>query len=229
VPFSSVYKQPALLLPYSLKQEDPFGDLPDPPKQRDCLAKVTDSTPIGSITPGSCYRGFDVDKALTLLPGTYYIVGAPLSGSTANFHLNAKADIIAEGVTFVFTQETFVDSTTGVESAGPYPTIAINGSAKLKLTAPESGQYEGIIMHYDGRAPAGAHTINGNAGAILEGAFYFPTQNLTFNGNFGMEANCIQLVAFRLTFEGHTEINNQCDADGSGAQAFDAEWVRLVK
>ena len=44
-----------------------------------------------------------------------------------------------------------------------------------------------------------------------------------------MTTNCIQLVAFRLTFEGNTVIDNDCDADGGGAQAFDAEWVRLVK
>ena len=215
VPSSGIYKQPTLLLPYSLKQEDPFKDIPVPPDQPQgsCKPQIVDST--SSITPG-CYRGVDVDKAKTFAPGVYYIVGP--------FTLNSKADITAEGVTFVFTREKLPGGT-----YGPYPTIAINGSARLNLTAPESGTYEGIVMHYDGRAPAGSHMINGNSTTIFEGAFYFPTQHLTFNGNSDMTTNCIQLVAFRLTFEGNTEIDNDCDSDGGGAQAFDAEWVRLVK
>jgi hypothetical protein len=43
-----------------------------------------------------------------------------------------------------------------------------------------------------------------------------------------MATDCIQLVAFRLTFEGSTVINNECDDEDGGASAFDATWVRLV-
>ena len=82
-------------------------------------------------------------------------------------------------------------------------------------------------MHYDSRAPLAAHTVNGNSSSKFEGAFYFPTQHLTYNGNSDMTTNCIQMVAYRLTFEGNTKINNSCPT-GGGAQAFDASWVRLV-
>jgi hypothetical protein len=214
VPSSSIYRQPTLLLPYSLKQENPLAGIEDPPTQSGCQPKITDATPAAQLIPGRCYRGIDVDKAMTLPAGTYYIVG--------NFTLNSKANITARGVTFVFTKEL---TAIGI---GAYPAIAINGSARLDLTAPTHGVYEGIVMHYDSRAPNANHMINGNSSSIFEGAFYFPTQNLTFNGNSDMESNCIQLVAFRLTFEGSTEINNDCDSTGGGAQAFDAEWVRLV-
>jgi len=224
VPESSVYKEPTLLLPYSLKQENPYNDgkgepnspedISDPPPQTNCKPRITDATTAAQIQPGSCYRGLDVDGAKTLPPGTYYI--------TEKFTLNSRADITARGVTFVFTKE----STSGY--SGSYPEIEINGGAKLNLTAPEDGPYKGIIMHYDSRAPMVNHTINGNSASIFEGAFYFPSQNLTYNGNSEMTTNCIQIVAYRITFEGNTKISNQCRADG-GAKSFDAEWVRLVK
>lgn len=212
VPSSGVYNQPTLLLPYSLKQEDPFADLADPAPPSPCQGQITDSS--AAPVPGQCYNGVNVDRAMTFSAGTYYITG--------DFSLNSRADITAHGVTFVFTS----DPALGTPD---YPSIAINGSARLDLTAPTSGAYEGLVMHYDGRAPTGVgHHINGNSSSIFEGAFYFPTQNLTFNGNSEMETSCIQLVAYRLTFEGNTTINNDCDSDGDGAQAFDASWVRLV-
>lgn len=213
VPSSTRYQEPTLLLPYSLKQDDPFADLNEPAPPLPCNDKITDATP--SLTAGACYKGLDVDKAMTFPPGTYYI--------TDDFILNSKANITAHGVTFVFTSET-----PSVPSS--FPELAINGSSRLDLTAPTSGGYEGIIMHYDGRAPTteAGHKINGNSSSIFEGAFYFPTQNLTFNGNSDMVTNCIQLVALRLTFEGNTTINNNCPT-GGGAKSFDATWVRLVK
>jgi len=212
VPSSTRYRQPTLLLPYSLKQEDPFKDIPDPAPPMPCEAQITDSSP--APVAGKCYKGIDVDKAMTFPPGTYYI--------TDDFTLNSKANITAQGVTFVFTSET-------PSVPGSFPDMSINGSARLDLTAPGSGTYKGIVMHYDKRAPStGGHWINGNSSSKFEGAFYFPTQSLTFNGNSDMVTNCIQLVAFRLTFEGNTKINNACPT-GGGADSFDATWVRLVQ
>jgi Flp pilus assembly protein TadG len=212
VPTSSVYRQPTLLLPYSLKQEDPFKDIPDPSPPLPCNAGITDSS--AAPVPGQCYRGFDINKAMSLTAGTYYITG-PLT-------LNANANLVAHNVTLVLTSETPSVPTS-------FPSVNIDGNARLDLTAPTSGTYEGIVMHYDGRAPTTSPgpIINGNSNSKFEGAFYFPTQNLTFNGNSDMVTNCIQLVAFHLTFEGNTEINNNCPT-GGGAKSFDVKWVRLV-
>jgi Flp pilus assembly protein TadG len=212
VPSSTVYKQPTLLLPYSLKQADPFEDIEDPIAPTPCNPKITDSYPAADPVAPGCYEGIDVNKARTFAAGTFYIVDDIL--------LNANANLTAHGVTLVLTSTTPTNPTS-------FPSLAIDGNAKLDLTAPISGTYEGIVMHYDGRAPTASHMINGNSNSKFEGAFYFPTQDLTFNGHSGMATNCIQLVALHLTFEGNTKINNSCPS-GGGAKAFDAEWVRLV-
>ncbi len=84
-------------------------------------------------------------------------------------------------------------------------------------------------MYYDRRAVARSPgpKIEGNSASTLEGAFYFPTQDLTFRGNSAMASTCIQLIAYTLNFEGNTTINNNCESGGS--TRFDATWVRLVK
>lgn len=208
-PSSDSYVQPTLLLPYSLKQPNPFANLPQPAPTTPCIPPA----PVNGQLAAGCHSGLDVSGTLTLAPGTHYIVGGA-------FNVNGGANLIGDGVTLVFTSTT-------PSVASSYPTITINGNADLDLSAPTSGTYEGVLMHYDARNPGGNYHINGNSYSSLEGAFYFPTQNLTFNGNSEMDSNCIQLVAWTLTFEGNTEITNDCPADG-GAKAFDASWVRLV-
>lgn len=208
VPSSDGYVQPTLLLPYSLRQDDPFAGLDDPVLPP---AGCEPPAPVNGLLAVGCHKGLDVSGTLTLAPGTHYIAGG-------DFKVNANANLIGEGVTIVFTNET---------AGGAYPSITINGSADLDLSAPTDGTYEGVLMHYDSRNTGGSYHINGNSYSQLEGAFYFPRQHLTFNGNSEMDTACIQLVAYRLTFTGNTEINNDCPTDG-GAQAFDASWVRLV-
>ncbi|HWH18485.1 MAG TPA: pilus assembly protein TadG-related protein [Allosphingosinicella sp.] len=212
VPSSTSYVQPTLLLPYSLKQPDPFASLPQPTAPSGCQPLTVNTNQ--DITPTTnCFNGLDVRGTLRLNPGTYYVTGG-------SFNLNAQSNIIGSGVTIVFTSPT-----PSVQSS--YPTININGGANINLTAPTSGTYAGVLMHYDARKEGGDYFINGNSGSTFEGAFYFPKQNLTFNGNSNMITNCIQLVAYRLTFTGNTKINNNCPT-GGGARSFDASWVRLV-
>ena len=204
VPSSPRYQQPTLLLPYSLPQEDPFKNLPDPPTFSSCNAKITDSTPLADIKPASssssgCYEGLDVNKALTLPAGTYYIKG--------DLVLNSSASVTANGVTLVFTSDTLT-------SASSLPKIEIDGSASLNITAPKdpANPFDGVAMYYDRRAVARSPgpKIEGNSNSTLEGALYFPSQDLTFRGNSAMASTCIQLIAFNLIFEGNTTINNSC-------------------
>lgn len=216
VPSSSRYQQPTLLLPYSLPYKDPFENLPDPPSFSSCNPQIRDSTPLSEIRPGGCYQGLDVNTALSLSAGTYYLKG--------DLKLNAGARLTAHGVTLVFTGDTLTN-------AASLPKIDIDGSAALDIVAPQdpTNPFDGVAMYYDRRAVAMSPgpKIEGNSSSRLEGAFYFPTQDLTFRGNSAMASTCFQLFAFNLIFEGNTTIDNNCDSGGS--TRFDATWVRLVK
>ena len=212
---SSNYTGSTQLLPYSLPQPDPYASLSDP-SPSGCQNQVTvapNSTQ--SLSPG-CYRGINIKGTATLSPGVYYI-----DGST--FSLGSQANVVGNGVTIVLT------SSNAATNPSSIATLDMNGGAAVQLTASTSGAYAGILFYQDRRAQdSGSNTINGNATSKLQGAFYFPSQELDFTGTSGMTTDCLQLVALRLSFLGNTNISNQCPAS-SGASSFKGVQVRLVE
>ena len=198
-----------VLQPYTTPQQDPLSHLPDPPAQSGCLPDpdVQPSETPDPLEPG-CYEGLSVQGNLTLEAGTYFITG--------DIHFNAGANITGDGVTIVMTGDD-----------GEAGDLDINGSATLNLTAPESGDYAGVLFFRDRRASNETITINGGADINLHGALYFPTSNVTFSGNAEMDMTCLQLVGWILNFQGDTSISNECPTGGA-AQPFEHLVVRLV-
>lgn len=212
---SSNYVGGTQLLPYSLPQPDPFANLPTP-SPRSCQSQVTvGPNTTQTLSPG-CYSGMNLKGTVTLNPGTYYIDGG-------SFSVGSQAIVAGDGVTIILT------SSSAASSPSLIATLNVNGGATLQLTAPTSGTYKGILFYQDRRAlDSGADTLNGNASSKLQGALYFPSQELDFSGTSGMTTDCLQLVAYRLTFIGNTSVSNQCPA-ASGAASFKGVQVRLVE
>jgi hypothetical protein len=224
VPSSSSYASGTTLLPYSPPQADPFASLPRTPSPpASCTTVSLDSKPnngtdlsskyAGNSGPFCVKNGAKIQGNTTLAPGTYYIDGGTLD-------LGSQANLVGDGVTIIFTSSTPTVSTS-------FANISMQGGAIINLKAPSSGTYAGVIMYEDPRAPFGSDKINGNSSSLLQGALYFPTRELTFNGNTGMTTDCLQLVAYQLVFSGNSSVNNTCAAN-SGAHAFDGYFVKLV-
>jgi Flp pilus assembly protein TadG len=222
VPTSTGYVQPTTLLPYSSKQDDPYAHLPRTPSPptSGCTAVSLDTQPnqtltlTGTTAKDYCITGgVDIKGTVNLAPGTYYVDGG-------TFALGSQANVTGTGVTFILTSSTPTVSTS-------FPTISMHGGAVVNLVSPTSGTYKGILFYQDPRTPFGDSYINGNSASSFEGGLYFPSRQLTFNGNTGMKTKCIQLVARRLVFSGNSKVENVCDTTGGG-RAFDATFVRLV-
>ena len=97
------------------------------------------------------------------------------------------------------------------------------------MTAPDTGTYKGIVFYQDRRATSDNNiTINGDSNSKYQGAFYFPKADVTFNGNAGMNTNCMQIVGKDVAFTGNSSINNVCPAN-SGSGSFTGQKVRLVE
>jgi hypothetical protein len=97
------------------------------------------------------------------------------------------------------------------------------------MVAPKSGTYKGLMMYQDRRATFdNAIQINGNNGSKMEGAYYFPRADFTFNGTSGIDSKCLQIVTKRVQFTGNSAITNVCPSD-SGGGAFDGQRIRLVE
>jgi len=214
---SSNYVSPTTLLPYSIPVQDPYAGLPTPTAANLTGCKNYNDKPgdTTSITAG-CYKNFDVKGTLNLAAGVYYIDGG-------TFNVGSQAVINGTDVTIILT------SSNASSNASSIATVNINGGATLNLTAPTdlSDTYHGVLFYQDRRAlDSGTNTINGNASSVLQGAFYFPGQAMSFSGTSGMTTNCVKMVSKRVTFIGNSNIVNQCD--NTGVDKFTATLVRLV-
>lgn len=194
---SSNYVSPTTLLPYTIPQADPYANLPTP-NPTSCSGKVS-VNPQGSasINPG-CYRGFDIKGTLNMAPGIYYVDGS-------SFSIGSQAVVNGTGVTIILT------SSNAATNPSQIATVDINGGATLNLTASSSGIYAGVLFYQDRRAlDSGTNLINGNASSSFEGAFYFPSQAMSFSGTSGMTTDCVKMVSRRVTFIGNSSIVNNC-------------------
>jgi hypothetical protein len=218
VPSSTSYATGTKLMPFSAKQTDPFASLPVPDiSGMDCTQqiKIQPNDALTTKQPG-CYKDIDVKGRVNLAPGTYYV-----NGVTGSFSAGSQAVISGTGVTIILTSKTPTISST-------IAPLSINGGAQLNLTAPKTGTYGGVLMYQDPRATVGNNIqINGNSLTSYEGGFYFPKAYMTFNGTTGMNTQCLQLVARRLSFSGNSSVTNTCPSDTKSG-AFDATFVRLV-
>ena len=204
---SNNFVEPTTLQPYSAEQEDPLAHLPDPPPQSGCTNMTVSPNSTETLQPG-CYSSLDIKGPANLSPGTYYVTG--------DIKFNSGATVTGEGVTIVMTGPN-----------GEAGDLQINGQASLDLSASQTGDYAGVLFFRDRRSSNVEMRINGGADMSLEGALYFPSSDIFFAGNSGMNVTCLQMVGQKLTFQGTAAITNTCSAGGA-SQPFQQTIVRLV-
>jgi Flp pilus assembly protein TadG len=235
-----------VLQPFTIAQEDPFAGINPPDSSTypsgncpnlnqnnpnttmtpsDFVAGTTYKAMTGAAAGAMCFNSISISGTVTFPAGSVIVLDGGSLG------IGAQAHVSCDGCTFILTNRQI----NGNPSIG---NVNINGGAELDLKAPGTSAtgiaatYMGIIMYQDRRAQDGTSandqsTINGNADSFLQGALYFPSQQMTFNGTAGMTTDCLQLVARRVYYSGNLDISNTCDTD-SGADAFLGKKVRLV-
>ena len=221
-----------VLQPFTPAEPDPFASVPPPtfPNPQcpnlNVNANSTKTTWNGSdykTTPDGylCFGNMTLNGNVTL-PSNSVIV---LDGGSLS--IGSQANVSCSNCTFVLS------SRNADTNPGSIGNVDINGGATVNLTASNTGTYQGIIVYQDRRAVNGTNAnqqsrLNGNSSSVYQGAFYFPNEQITFNGTAGMQTNCLQLVARTVVYSGNMNINNSCPAN-SGAHAFDGKKVMLVE
>jgi Flp pilus assembly protein TadG len=121
--------------------------------------------------------------------GTYVMAGGGMS-------ISANTTMSGTGITFY--------NTTGT---GGYGGINFNGNTQANFSAPTSGPLAGILFFQDRSIPStgAGSTITGNASSTFDGALYFPTTVLSFNGNSSANGYSI-VVANQLSLSGNASI-----------------------
>jgi Flp pilus assembly protein TadG len=208
----------AELLPFTVKQEDPFAA--KNPSTTGCPGTTqlkVNANQTGSVSPG-CYSSITFNGNVTMADGVYIIDGGDLD-------VGAQANVTCNSCTFILTNS----------DSSPTATIGkvtMNGGAELHLTASTSGYYEDILIYQDRRAASSSSTvnkINGNANTLMKGAFYFPNQQIQINGTAGLDFECAKFVGRTVDFSGNGSINNTINSScGTTDPGFMGRHVRLV-
>jgi Flp pilus assembly protein TadG len=209
--------------PYSPPISDPFANVNPDPTQMHCVGSQLDqdTNVTAAMTSGTnCWSALRVNSntTLTLPPGTYYINGGDA---------DIQGNLSCTGCTIVLTNNDPTSNTIGQFKS--------NAGANINLTAPTSGTFKGIAVYQDRRAQDSNQTnkINGNNSSIIQGALYFPNQQLDYNGTGTTSAICTMFVTKRINFSGNSTTTNKfaalSDCGAYGIQPDNASWmVRLV-
>ncbi len=132
--------------------------------------------------------------------GTYILAGGGML-------INGNSTMTGTGVTFY--------NTTGL---GGYGAITLNGNSQANLSAPTSGSLAGILFFQDRAIPSSAagSVINGNSSSTFDGAIYFATTSVTYNGNSSANGYSI-VVADKLTINGNSSLGNNYSSLANGS------------
>ncbi|MBO9696307.1 MAG: hypothetical protein J7499_08905 [Sphingopyxis sp.] len=170
---------------------DPYADVPSP-------GPCTNSTKItngGSYSAGQFCAGIEIrnnasNKTLNLASGTYVVGGI--------LRLDNGVTINGTGVTLVLR---------------PGTTVTLGNNLVFNLTAPTSGSYAGIAMM--GRNLGTNILAWNNAIFNVQGAFYFPNQELSIKNNSVFNSTqCTQLVGLVVSINNNANMNDECPGSG---------------
>lgn len=206
------------LSPYSVAQKDPLEarDLSVPTTPSECAANnltVQPNRPPVTLSPGRYCGGMTLKGQVTLNPGVYII-------DEGSFYLTSQANVTGEGVTIILTGST----------PGKIATVKMDGGATADLRAPtqsEDDVWHDILFFQDQDAEGQLSSFAGGSSTKLKGITYMPAGTLRYTGGSGQEAECLFLVASRVTFSGTSRIRNNCPDDV--ADVFAATSVRIVE
>ena len=199
-------------MPYTAPVGDPFQHVADPVLPTGCNTALPDNKDYTAAAPlvitqtKNCFTSWDIQGAVHLEPGVYYV---------NNGLLDLKGTLTGENVTIVFMGD---DSDMTQNGGG-------QGST-LDISAPESGPYQGIAIFRDRNAKTVQFKINGGAGLKISGAIYGKTTDMWVGGNAEFDTDCLQIVGRVIEFKGGGTIKNECSGKDYGA--FKKELVRLV-
>ncbi len=171
-----------------------------------------------TLSPGKYCGGIDFQNGTaTLEPGTYIINGG-------SFDAGAQSNIVGTDVTIILTG-----------SGNDYATLNVNGGAKISLEAPTTGgDTKGVLFFQDPAAPTFkgnqviGNKLNGGTDLKMRGALYFPKQALEFNGGAAGVISCLQIVGYKISISGNSEIAGTCDAN-SGTEKISRVSIDLVE
>ena len=159
-----------------------------------------------ALAPGVYCGGLTIGDtngtAFILSPGTYIMAGGGLV-------LNSQAIVKGTGVTVYNTSS----AGWGCSSSYSYKPVTISGQVTANLSAPTTGVFDGVLFfgNRSGCSTKGScvDQINGGSTAVLNGALYFPSDEIEITGSNA--SGFLMLVADKIYINGNSTFGNNGD------------------
>lgn len=136
----------------------------------------------------------NANKTFTFPAGTYVFTGCN-NGGNQGFSVSGNATVTGTGVFFYFTDNC---------------SAQVTGGGYVKLTAPTSGTYTGVLMYEDPTDAANTPQLSGCTTQLLNGVVYFPADNLQYSGGSTQVGNSqsLSIIAWQIKITGNSVIQN---------------------
>ena len=169
------------------QQDDPLAHLVAPDTAGcDVTNYSLSSNNSDTIDPGIYCGGIAVSSNadLTFNPGNYVI-------KDGAFNANSNATLVGSQVFFYLT--------------GNASTIDFDSNSAVTFTAPNSGDYEGVLFFQD-RDDGGAHHFDSNSQNHLTGVIYLPNATLVSSSNATLASpvDCLMIVVGKVAFSANS-------------------------
>ena len=200
---------------------DPLSGIPAPVVSGP-IYSTTGGSGSYSLSPGVYPYAVTLDGSgtVTMNPGIYVFEdGLSTSGSVT---LNGS------GVTMYFTCSGY--STANTEPCNSNSTMATldaGGSGIFNLSAPTSGNYQGVLVMTDPSNSA-PMTINGTANSTMNGTIYAPNQALSVTGTGTGSALNSVIIANSLSVTGTGSLNLAATQQSNAPSTYDGGTPALV-
>jgi hypothetical protein len=174
---------------------DPFQDMAPP-----------DYSGAGCASSGINLGSHDAPPPLNPTPGTPYVICGDISlGAQSSLTLNSGMYVVTGNIS-LGAQTSFTSSIgAGVTIYLPNGGVNMTGGAYIKLQAPSSGTWQGILF-YQRRGNTTPSSLVGGTDEVMNGVLYFPSAALTYTGNGGTAASSTTIVADTLSMVGTSQI-----------------------
>jgi hypothetical protein len=155
------------------------------------------------MSPGSYSGQFPPNNIDTLLPGTYCVNG--------DFRVNGGAKLTGYGVT--------IRMNSGVIDWG-----GAGNAGEIKLWAPTSGDYPGLLIYMPSASNCSTIKLNGNSASEIKGSILAPCSNITVNGTGDSGING-QIIGYTVDLGG----TNTTKINYSDALNYDALTLPILE
>ena len=114
-------------------------------------------------------------------------------------------------------------------------TLSLDLSAPDETASGTVADYSGVLFYQDARAPSfqgnnlRTNAVQGGSGDRIEGALYFPSQEVFMTGGASSSDTCLQIVARKVTLQGNAVVRHGAAAcKNLGVSPIVPTGVRLV-